>query len=260
MRKREAIGLVVILTVMSIYVYQTYFSRPELASIYTFHVENKYPHDPAAFTQGLVYYNGRFYEGTGLYGESSLRIIDPTTGEIVGRVNISEKYFGEGITILGEYVYQLTWKGHIGFVYDIELNLVSNFSIPREGWGLTHNGTHLVLSDGTSTISYIDPTTLKIIDTLNVTYDGKEVTMINELEYFDGYIYANIWQTDMIAIIEPATGEVASWIDLTGLQNQLDSTTGIDALNGIAYDPDTGKVFVTGKLWPNLFEIKLIPN
>jgi glutamine cyclotransferase len=260
MRKREAAVLVIILTIMCIYIYQTNFSRLKLSSTYTFQVENKYPHDPTAFTQGLVYHDGVFYEGTGLYGESSLRIVNSTSGEILEKVNLPDNYFGEGVTILGEYVYQLTWKGHIGFVYDFELNLISNFSIQGEGWGLTNDGIHLILSNGTSTISYINSTTLRIIDTLNVTYDGKDVNMINELEFINGYIYANIWQTNSIAIIDPISGEVASWIDLTGIQNKLDYMTSIDVLNGIAYDHETGNFFLTGKLWPNLFEIKLIPN
>ncbi len=157
-------------------------------------------------------------------------------------------------------MYQVTWREHTGFIYDLKLDGESTFSIPNEGWGLTENGTHLILSDGTSTLSFIDPQTMKIVETVTVTYEGDEVTLINELEYIEGNVYANIWQTDNIAVIDPSTGNVVSWIDLTGLQNELDTTKGIDVLNGIAYDRETGKIYVTGKQWPNLFEIQLIPT
>jgi glutamine cyclotransferase len=259
MRRRETITLIIIAATV-IYVYQTYFTEPKLAPLYTYQVVNKYPHDPTAFTQGLVFHNGLLYEGTGLYGESSLRIVEPETGMIIQSIDLSAEYFGEGITILGEYIYQVTWREQTGYVYDLDLNQVTEFTIPDEGWGLTTDGTHLILSDGTSTLSYIDPATLTIMETVTVTFEGEKINRINELEYIEGYIYSNIWQTDSIAIIDPATGEVVSWIDLTDLKNELDSTAGIDVLNGIAHDPETGKIYVTGKHWPNLFEIKLIPK
>lgn len=252
-------ALAIIILSIGFYAYQTYFKEPNLAPQYTFEVVNKYPHDPTAFTQGLVYFEGVFYEGTGLWGESSLRIVEPETGEITQRISLDPEYFGEGVTILGDRVYQLTWREHTGIVYDLTLNQVATWSIPDEGWGLTENGTHLIMSDGTSTLSFIDPDTLTIIQTITVTSQGEPITMLNELEYIEGYVYANIWQTDRIAIIDPETGTVASWIDLTRLQNQLDTTEGIDVLNGIAYDRETGKIYVTGKHWPNLFEIKLVP-
>lgn len=260
MRRKEAAILAITIAAIAIYAYQIYFTEPQLAPQYTYQVVNKYPHDLGAFTQGLVYHEGRFYEGTGLYGESSLRIVEPITGEILEKRDLPAEFFGEGVTILGEYVYQVTWRERTSFIYDLDLNPVGNFTISGEGWGLTTDGTRLILSDGTSIISFIDPDTLSVVDMVTVTYEGGVVDLLNELEYIEGYIYANIWQTDNIAKIDPATGEVVSWIDLTGLSDMLDSKQGIDVLNGIAYDPDTGKIYVTGKQWPNLFEIRLIPK
>ena len=257
MDKRIAAAVIVILGIIIAY---TYYSRETtIEPSYTYQVVNKYPHDPEAFTQGLVVSEDIFYEGTGLYGESSLRIVEPETGESIQSISLAPEYFGEGVTILADRVYQLTWREHTGFVYDLELNQITTWSIPGEGWGLTENGTHLVMSDGTSTLTFIDPETLTVVQTITVTSEGEPVTMLNELEYIEGHVYANIWQTDQIAIIDPETGTVASWIDLTGLQDQLDTTEGIDVLNGIAYDKETGKIYVTGKHWPNLFEIKLKP-
>ena len=260
MRVREAISLVIILGFIAFYAYDNYYTIQTLETQSTYHVVKKYNHDPDAFTQGLIFYNGFFYEGTGLRGESSLRIVEPETGEIIKSISLDSKYFGEGVTIQDEYVYQLTWQENTGFIYDLDLNQVGTWSIPDEGWGLTSNGTHLILSDGTSTLSFIETETLTVLETITVTDEGEEVILINELEYIEGLVYANIWQTDKIAIIDPTTGEVTSWIDLTGLENELESTTGIDVLNGIAYDRETGKLYVTGKLWPNLFEIKVIPK
>ena len=260
MDRRIAVALVIVLSVAALYTYQNLSQVPKPESSYTYRVVKKYPHDPEAFTQGLVYHNGVLYEGTGLYGGSSIRIVEQETGEILRKVDLSQSFFGEGITILDDKVYQVTWREHTGFVYGLELVGESTFSIPNEGWGLTENGTHLILSDGTSTLSFIDPQTMKIVETVTVTYEGDEVTLINELEYIEGNVYANIWQTDNIAVIDPSTGNVVSWIDLTGLQKELDTTKGIDVLNGIAYDRETGKIYVTGKQWPNLFEIQLIPK
>jgi len=258
--RRIAAALVIVLSAAALCTYQSLSQEPELALFYTCRVAAKYPHDPGAFTQGLIIQNGVLYEGTGLYGRSSIRVVELETGEIIHKVDLAQGLFGEGVTILDDKVYQVTWREHTGLVYDLELNLESTFSVPDQGWGLTENGTHLILSDGTSTLSFIDPQTMKIVETVTVTYEGDEVTRLNELEYIDGYVYANVWLTDSIVIIEPSTGDVVSWIDLTGLQNELDSKTGIDVLNGIAYDGETGKIYVTGKRWPNLFEIQLIPK
>ena len=260
MDRRIAVALVTVLSVAALYTYQNLSQEPKPEPFYTYRVAKKYPHDPGAFTQGLVIHNGVLYEGTGLYGGSSIRIVEQETGMILRKVDLSQSFFGEGVTILNDKVYQVTWREHTGFVYDLELDVESTFSIPNEGWGLTENGTHLIFSDGTSTLSFIDPQTMKIVETVTVTYEGDEVTLINELEYIEGKVYANIWQTDNIAVIDPSTGNVVSWIDLTGLQNELDTIKGIDVLNGIAYDRETGKIYVTGKQWPNLFEIQLIPK
>jgi len=256
--RQATITLVILLSLAAVYTYHT--EEKKLEPEYSYQITNKYLHDPTAFTQGLVYHNGRFYEGTGLRGRSTLRIVELETGEAVEGINLAPEYFGEGITILDEGVYQLTWRSRAAFTYTLELDPIETWSIPDEGWGLTTDGEYLVMSDGTATLSFIDPDTYTITDTITVTHQGTEVTRINELEYIEGYIYANIWQTDQIAIIDPETGNVESWIDLTGIQDHLDATTGIDVLNGIAYDPENKRIYVTGKLWPNLFEIKLVPK
>jgi len=256
--KRIAATLVILLGLTI--VYTQWQQDTPIEPEYTYKVINKYPHDPEAFTQGLVIHEGIFYEGTGLYGESNLRIVEPTTGEVTKSISLPGEYFGEGITILGSHVYQVTWRQNIGIIYTLDLEPISNFTIRGEGWGLTTDGEHLILSDGTSTISFLDPETLTTSHTVSVTYLEEEIDMINELEYIDGLVYANIWQTDMIAVIDPETGTIVSWIDLTGLIDELDDQNGINVLNGIAYDKTNDKIYVTGKLWPNIFEIKLVPK
>jgi len=256
--KRVAASLVILLGLTIIYTH--YSQEPQIEPAYTYQVINKYPHDPTAFTQGLIIHENVFYEGTGLYGESSLRAAEPETGDIIQSISLEPEYFGEGITIHNNHIYQVTWRQNKGFIYTLDLTPVGNFTISGEGWGLTTDETYLIMSDGTSTISYIDPDTLATTSTITVTYMGEEVYQINELEYIEGLIYANIWQTDKIAIIDPTAGSVVSWIDLTGLTDELDHQNGINVLNGIAYDHQTKKLYVTGKLWPNLFEIKLVPK
>ena len=256
--KRITASLVILLGLTIVYTY--YSEETQIEPEYTYQVINKYSHDPTAFTQGLVIHEGVFYEGTGLYGESSLRAVEPETGEIIQSIDLAPEYFGEGITIHNEHIYQVTWRQNTGFIYTMDLTPVGNFTISGEGWGLATNGAYLILSDGTSTISYLDPDTLTTTSTITVTYMGEEIDQINELEYIEGLIYANIWQTDKIAIIDPETGTVVSWIDLTGLTDELDNQNNINVLNGIAYDHQNKKIYVTGKLWPNLFEIKLVPK
>ena len=259
MRQNRGLVAVLVIVICAAAAYTYWTSRePALEPLYTYKVINKYTHDPSAFTQGLVVHDGVFIEGTGLYGRSSIRYVEITTGVVLEEVDLEPEYFGEGVTILDDTVYQLTWREHTGFTYDLDLQKTGEFSIPNEGWGLTTDGTQLIMSDGTSTLSFIDPDTMSITSTVKVTFEGEEVVRINELEYIDGLVYANIWQTDRIAIINPDNGDVVSWIDLTGLKNQLDSTLGADVLNGIAYDSATEKIYVTGKLWPNLFEIQLV--
>ncbi len=220
-----------------------------------------YPHDPGAFTQGLVYEDDIFYEGTGLYGQSTLRKVEPTTGEMLSGVRLSDELFGEGITVLDDKIYQLTWKSQIGFVVDKEtFELLRTFAYPTEGWGLTHDGEQLIMSDGTDSLYFLDPETLEQIDSIQVHDETGPVVRLNELEYVEGQIYANVWQTDRIAIIDPESGQVTGWIDLSGLLKPETLSQPVDVLNGIAYDDEADRLFVTGKLWPTLFEIRLVPR
>jgi len=219
---------------------------------------NAFPHDREAFTQGLEFHEGRLYEGTGLRGQSSIRIVELETGEVTKMRHIPPEYFGEGITILGGKVFQVTWQSRVGFVYDKgSFEPLGNFSISTEGWGLTHDSTSLILSDGTPTLRFLDPDTFQETRTVEVSDDDEPVSLINELEYINGEIFANIWKTDLIARIDPLSGSVIGWLDLSGLRDHIDDESSIDVLNGIAYNDETGHLFVTGKLWPLLFEIEL---
>jgi glutamine cyclotransferase len=227
--------------------------------VYTYNVINTYPHDRNAFTEGLVFDDGVLYEGTGLYGNSSLRKVELETGDVLQIRELSAEFFGEGITICGNEIIQLTWQSHIGFVYDKNsFELLQEFNYSTEGWGITYDGTHLIMSDGTSTLHFLDPETFEEIGQLEVFDDDGLVTKLNELEYVQGEIYANVWQTDRIAIIAPETGRVIGWVELGGLLTAEDCSEPVDVLNGIAYDAGTDRLFVTGKLWPKLFEIQLI--
>jgi glutamine cyclotransferase len=221
-----------------------------------YEVDSMYPHDSDAFTQGLVFHDGVLYEGTGLYGESTIRTVDLLTGETIRLYRLNPEYFGEGITVLEGRVYQLTWKSFTGFIYNASnLEKIDSFTYSGEGWGLTHNGSHLIMSNGSSILRFLDPSTMSETRTLKVTYNGKPVTKLNELEHIDGLIYANVWQTESIAIIDPDSGQVEGWLEMGGLKNLLDYQEGIDVLNGIAYDGNN--VYVTGKLWPNIFVISI---
>jgi glutamine cyclotransferase len=226
----------------------------------TYQIVNAYPHDPAAFTQGLVYEaDGWFYEGTGLNGRSTLRKVKLATGEVVQTRPISDTYFGEGIAVVNDKIYQLTWQSQIGFIYNkASFEQIGEFHYPTEGWGLTHDGTRLIMSDGSDTLHFLDPQTLQETGTIQVYDNNGPVFRLNELEYINGQIYANIWQTDQIARISPQSGQVLGWVDLTGLLGPEDRQQPVDVLNGIAYDAAGDRLFVTGKLWPKLFEIKLI--
>jgi glutamine cyclotransferase len=227
--------------------------------VYTYNVVNTYPHDRNAFTEGLVFEDGFLYEGTGHYGNSSLRKVELETGDILQIRELPAQFFGEGITICGNEIIQLTWQSHIGFVYDKDsFELLQEFNYSTEGWGITYDGTRLIMSDGTSTLHFLDPQSFVEIGQLEVFDDNGPVTRLNELEYIKGEIYANVWQTDRIAIIAPETGRVTGWIDLGGLLTAEDRSEPVDVLNGIAYDAATDRLFVTGKLWPKLFEIELI--
>ena len=235
--------------------------RASLAGIptYTYEVVNVYPHDRGAFTQGLVYFEGHLYEGTGRYGQSSLRKVELETGAVLQSRPLDPQYFGEGIAIFGERIYQLTWQSQVGFIYARETFApLGQFSYPTEGWGLTHDGQQLIMSDGTATLHFLDPQTLAETGQVLVRANGIPVVRLNELEYINGEVFANIWQTDRIARIDPATGNVTGWIDLTGLLSPEDRDPPVDVLNGIAFDADAGRLFVTGKWWPRLFQVKLV--
>jgi len=232
----------------------------ETAVDYTYKVVKTYPHDPKAFTQGLVIENGVLYEGTGLPGRSTLRKVELETGNILKMHKLSPEFFGEGITIYRDNIIQLTYKEHVGFVYNKDtFELLRKFNYPAEGWGITHNGTHLITSDGTPTLYFLDPETFEQVSRIIVYDRNVPLWNLNELEYVESQIYANVWGTDRIARIEPKTGRVTGWIDMKGLLPRQDRTEYEDVLNGIAYDQKSGRLFVTGKFWPKLFEIKLIP-
>ncbi len=227
----------------------------------TYRVIHVYPHDPQAFTQGLVYVNGRLYESAGLRGRSTLRMDDLTTGRVQQIVNLPSQYFGEGLTDWGRTLIQLTWQAHLAFVYDtFSFRLLHTFHYAGEGWGLTQDGRDLILSDGTDTLRFYDPTTFHEVRSIVVRDHDSPVTEINELEYIHGQIYANIWHSDRIVRISPATGRVLGWIDLSGLLPQSERSSPEAVLNGIAYDSVHDRLFVTGKLWPKLFEIKVVPQ
>ena len=229
--------------------------------IYTYNVISTYPHDRNAFTQGLVFEDGVLYEGTGGYGHSTLRRVELDTGDILQIRELSAQFFGEGITIYGDRIIQLTWKSNIGFAYDKgSFELLQEFNYSTEGWGITHDGERLIMSDGTATLHFLNPQTFEVIGQLEVFDKDGPVTRLNELEYIKGEIYANVWQTDRIARITPETGQVTGWIELEGLLTIEDRLEPVDVLNGIAYDAKTDRLFVTGKWWPKLFEIELIPR
>ena len=226
---------------------------------YGYEVVHVYPHDPQAYTQGLFYLDGFLYEGTGLNGNSSIRKVRLETGEVVQKREIPEQYFGEGIVNWKDRLIEITWQTQTGFIYDLATFAPrSEFRYPGEGWGLTQDGKRIIMSDGTSEIRFWDPETLQEIGRIAVTDEGHSVRELNELEWVKGEVYANIYQTDRIARIDPASGKVTAWIDLQGLLSPADRARPVDVLNGIAYDAKNDRLFVTGKLWPKLFEIRLV--
>lgn len=221
-----------------------------------FEIVAEYPHDPAAFTQGLTVDAGELFEGTGRNGASSLRRVDLESGEILQRRNLGARYFGEGIAVLDSRIYQLTWQSHLGFVYDRDsFEQLRTFFLPGEGWGLTHDGEQLIVSDGSATLRFLDPQTFSETRRLTVTDGGMPVARLNELEYIDGQVWANVWYSNFILRIDPASGAVTAKVDLSSLNQQRQQD---DVLNGIAWDADARRLFVTGKLWPVLYEIRLM--
>lgn len=226
--------------------------------LYTYEVVNVWPHDRTAFTEGLVYLQGILLESTGLNGRSTLRKVELQTGRVIEQVTLSSRYFGEGMTVLGGKVYQLTWQNQTGFVYDLEsLKLEQEFAYTGEGWGLTTDGRSLIMSDGTNEIRFIDPVTFKVTRTIGVLDHGVPLKQLNELEYIKGELFANVWQTQSVVRIDPATGVIRGMIDFSGLLAPGDYAAGPDVLNGIAYDATGDRIFVTGKNWPKLFEVRL---
>ena len=232
--------------------------KPEIPTGYTYAIINVYDHDQAAYTQGLVFEDGWLYESTGLRGQSSLRKVDLATGSVAKFLNLPAQFFGEGMTILDDKIYQLTWHAQTGFIFDKnDFSLLDEFHYATEGWGLTHDGERLIMSDGTATLHFFDPQTMEEVAQIQVTDRGAPVTQLNELEFIDGQIFANVWMTDQIAIIDPETGHVTGWIDLTGLLHPEERVNGQAVLNGIAHDAENGRLFLTGKQWPKLFEVEI---
>ena len=229
------------------------------AEIFGYRVVNSYPHDADAYTQGLIYRDGFLYESTGLNGRSTLRKVVLETGEVVQRRPLGREYFAEGLTDWGPQLVQLTWQSHVGFVYDLaSFQLRLSFPLAGEGWGLTHDENALIVSDGSDRLRFLDPESYREIKQIAVSDAGTPVKNLNELEYVRGQIYANIWHTDRIAIIAPDTGNVSGWIDLSGLMSAGYDLNAEAVLNGIAYDSARNRLFVTGKLWPKLFEISIV--
>ena len=225
--------------------------------MHSYKVVATFPHDTSAFTQGLVFADGELYESTGLNGESTLRRVEIATGKTLQRVDVPKQYFAEGLALVGDELLQLTWQHHLGFVYDRKtFKQKRTFTYNTEGWGIAYDGSsRLVMSDGTDTLTYLDPKTFAPSKTLRVRDAGTPVSNLNELEWIEGEIWANVWQTDRIARISPNTGDVSSWIDLSSLFPRRQRVPPADELNGIAYDKATRRIFITGKKWPRLYQI-----
>ena len=237
-------------------VYKTNDSNQQYPILYTYEIIESYNHDEMAFTQGLEFIDGFLFESTGLFGESTLRKVDLKTGKVLEIIDLQEQYFGEGITIMNDRIIQLTWISNKGFVYEKDsFELISEFTYPTEGWGITNDNSQLIMSDGTSNLFFLDPITFQITKQVQVI-DKEPVSNLNELEYIQGKIWANIWNQDKIAIINPETGNVEGWIDLTGINNENTQDQN-KVLNGIAYDSEKDRLFVTGKKWSKLFQIEV---
>ncbi len=226
---------------------------------YTYRIIQTYPHDPGAYTQGLIYRDGILYESTGLKGRSSLRIVDLESGNVLQMAQIPDTYFAEGITLFDDKIYQLTWQEQTGFIYEARsLAEIGRFTYNTEGWGLTEDGEILIMSDGTEQLAYIDPDTMGVIRSVMVASGNNAVQRLNELEYIGDEVWANVYQTSCIARIDPKNGNVSGWIDLSGMLSEEEMRIA-QVPNGIAYDKDSSRIFVTGKFWPHLFEIEVLP-
>ena len=237
----------------------SFTQQPGGTPVYSYTIVKTYPHSTASYTEGLFYLDGKFYEGTGRAGQSAALAYDPETGKVLQRVAMSDEYFGEGVIDWGPYLYQWTWQSNVCFVYDrATFKLVKKFSYSGEGWGMTRTAKEIITSDGTATLRFRNPETFKETRHIVVKDGAKEIDQLNELEFIQGEIYANVWHSDRIARISPKDGHLIAWIDLTGLLPDNLKADAESVLNGIAYDAKTDRLFVTGKQWPAIFEIKLI--
>ena len=234
--------------------------QPSEIPTYSYRVVHSFPHDSTAFTQGLLYDGGFLYESTGQYGQSSLRKVELETGTVVQLHQLDDRFFAEGLALFGNRLLQLTWRANKGFAYRLDsFEPLAEFAYPTEGWGLAYDGELLVMSDGSATLYFRDPFTFAEVSRITVVAHDKPISQLNELEWIAGEVFANVWQTDTIARIDPATGQVAGWIDLTGLLSDADRRgSNAEVLNGIAYDPEGERLFVTGKWWPKLYQIELV--
>lgn len=249
----------ILLLIVAIVCFLLFFKNPDTSARWTYRVVNTFAHDPKAFTQGLVFEDGFLYEGTGLNGRSELRKVELETGNVLKTYKLPDEFFGEGITVFGNHIIQLTYQSHVGFVYNKEtFEMLEEFEYQTEGWGLTHDDDYLIMSDGTPMLYFLDPETFKQNRKIMVLDRDSPVWGLNELEYIDGQIYANVWPTERIVKIEPETGRVIGWIDVEGILAPEDHSEPVDVFNGIAYDAANRRLFVTGKFYPKLYEIKLI--
>ena len=254
MKNKRILIIIAALAIIGVAVWFVLFSSPKGIRIQTVNVVKAMPHDEQAFTQGLYFQDGHLFEGTGQEGTSGIRKVTPDNGTVVQQQDLAPPYFGEGIVGWKDRIYQLTWKDGKGFIYGaMDFAERGTFSYSGEGWGLTHDGARLIMSDGTATLRFLDPETMAQTGTLAVNANGCPVTQLNELEWVNGEIYANIWQTDLIARIDPKSGNVLGFLDVTALGPPNPGRD--DVANGIAYDGATKRLFVTGKNWPQLYEV-----
>ena len=236
---------------------RSFLLRENTVRRYSYQVLESYPHDPSAFTQGLVLSGGVLYESTGLYGESSLRKVDLRTGRVIQKLDLEDKYFAEGVTVWRDRIIQLTWKSGVVFVYDaVSLQRLRTCAYPYEGWGITTDGEKLIVSDGSEIIRFLDPLDLSEKQQVRVEVEGRKIDRLNELEYAQGKVYANVWHEDLIVVIDPESGELFGWIDLGGLDDPMKG--GENVLNGIAYDGEDDTLLVTGKRWHRIYRIKVL--
>ena len=273
MLKRSLLCLLMLVSVLAIgragdgnstvdaQVNREYVLSQKTIPVFGFKVLHSLPHESSSYTEGLVVDAGVLYEGTGRYGRSSLFRKDLSSGAALQSIDLDARHFGEGVTVMGDRVYQLTYKSNRGFIYEKgTLQKVGEFAYDAQGWGLTHDGNELIMSNGSAALVYLDPKTFRPSHSVIVHDDRGPVGFLNELEYVDGQIYANIWQTNLIARVDAKTGKVTAWIDMTGLNPDTDLYAYPFVLNGIAHNPATGKLLVTGKCWPSIWEVELLPR